>query len=202
MFKRAVSYGPLVFCAIYGILMKILLEEGSFMDYIIRPVEPRDAEGMAALRRMPGVFETTMGLPSSRTVESVEFIEDMGPNEHNFVAVTQTEEGELLIGAVGLTVRINPRTRHVGSVGIFVHKDYQDRGLGTALLRTVLDLADNWLMLVRVELEVYEDNTRAKHLYEKMGFEVEGLRRKAVVRDGKYIGEYMMSRLRRKDAEV
>ncbi|NCB63137.1 MAG: GNAT family N-acetyltransferase [Clostridia bacterium] len=166
------------------------------MDYVIRPSEPRDAEGLAAIRRMPGVFETTLGLPSCRTVESVEFIEDMGPNEHHFVAVTETEAGELVIGAIGLTVRMNPRTRHVGSLGIFVHKDYQNAGVGTALMRTVLDLADNWLMLVRVELEVYADNERARHLYEKMGFEVEGLRRKAVVRGGRYIDEYMMSRIR------
>lgn len=166
------------------------------MDYIIRPSEPWDAKGLAAIRRMPGVFETTLGLPSCRTAESVDFIEDMGPNEHHFVAVTETEAGELIIGAAGLTVRMNPRTRHVGSLGIFIHRDYQNAGVGTALMKTILDLADNWLMLVRVELEVYADNECAMHLYEKMGFEVEGLRRKAVVRNGRYIDEYLMGRIR------
>jgi putative acetyltransferase len=33
-------------------------------------------------------------------------------------------------------------------------------------MQTVLDLADNWLMLVRVELEVFTDNVKAIHLYE------------------------------------
>ena len=93
-------------------------------------------------------------------------------------------------------VRANPRTRHVGSVGIFVHTDWQNKGVGTALLKTVLDLADNWLMLVRVELEVFADNDRARHLYEKLGFELEGRRRMAVVRDGAYIDELMLSRIR------
>ena len=39
------------------------------MNYTIRPIEPRDAEGAAALRRMPGVFENTTGLPSCRTAD-------------------------------------------------------------------------------------------------------------------------------------
>ena len=44
------------------------------MNYTIRPIEPRDAEGAAALRRMPGVFENTTGLPSCRTADSEAFI--------------------------------------------------------------------------------------------------------------------------------
>lgn len=46
--------------------------------------------------------------------------------------------------------------------------------MGTTLMETLLDLADHWLMLVRVELEVFADNEQAIRLYEKLG-----LRRKA-----------------------
>ena len=60
--------------------------------------------------------------------------------------------------------------RHVGAVGLFVHADYQGRGVGTTLMETLLDLADHWLMLVRVELEVFADTAPAIRLYEKLGF--------------------------------
>lgn len=163
------------------------------MKYTIRPTEPRDAAGTAALRRMPGVFETTLGLPSCRTTDSDAFVANLAPNDHHFVAVL--DDGTV-IGAAGLHVEPNPRMRHVGGVGLFVHKDYQNAGVGTALLKTLLDLADNWLMLVRVELTVFADNERAIHLYEKLGFEKEGLKRMTTVRDGKYADEYMMARLR------
>lgn len=33
------------------------------MNYTIRPIGPEDAADTAALRRMPGVFENTLGLP-------------------------------------------------------------------------------------------------------------------------------------------
>ncbi|MGN8897066.1 GNAT family N-acetyltransferase [Flavonifractor sp. HCP28S3_F3] len=163
------------------------------MNYTIRPTRPEDAEGTAALRKMPGVFENTLGLPSYRAADSAAFINGLGPNDHHFVAVL--EDGTV-IGAAGLQVFSNPRMRHVGSVGLFVHTDYQNMGVGTALMRTLLDLADNWLMLVRVELTVFADNQRAIHLYEKLGFEKEGLKRMSTVRDGQYADEYMMARLR------
>lgn len=163
------------------------------MEYIIRPSEPEDAAGLAALRRMRGVFETTMGLPSSRTAESIAFLDSLGDEDHHFVA--QAEDGTI-IAVAGLMVRANPRTRHVGSVGIFVHTDWQGQGVGTALLETLLDLADNWLMLVRVELEVFATNERARRLYERLGFECEGRRRMAVIKDGTYVDELMMARLR------
>lgn len=167
------------------------------MEFTIRPIAARDAEGFNALRRMPGVFENILGIPSERVQRNLEGIEDLSPNDHNFVAVTALEGGgELVIGTVGLAVCPSPRRQHVGTVGIMVHRDYQNMGVGTALMETVLDLADNWLMLVRVDLEVFSDNERAIHLYEKLGFEREGLLRSSAVRNGRYVDELVMARVR------
>lgn len=171
------------------------------MDYFIRPTEPRDAEGFAALRRMPGVFENTLGLPSARVLESVERLSSPPPGLHNFSAVTTDEDGrETVIGVAGLSVMPNPRERHVGSIGIFVHRDYQNMGVGRALMETLLDLADNWLMLVRLELSVFTDNQPAIHLYQSLGFEQEGMKRCTTIRGGTYADEYIMARLRLPDS--
>ena len=59
-----------------------------------------------------------------------------------------------------------------------------------------MDVADNYLMLVRVELEVFTDNQRAIRLYERFGFETEGVRRMAAVRQGRYADLQVMARLR------
>ncbi|OUQ80105.1 GNAT family N-acetyltransferase [Flavonifractor sp. An10] len=95
-----------------------------------------------------------------------------------------------------LTVESNLRRRHSGGLGIMVRTDCQGQGIGTALLEAVLDLADNWLMLRRVELEVYADNQRAVRLYEKFGFETEGRKREASVKNGAYVDLLVMARLR------
>lgn len=51
---------------------------------------------------------------------------------------------------------------------------WQGKGVGSRLLGELLDIADNWMNLRRVELTVYTDNAPALALYRKFGFETEG----------------------------
>jgi putative acetyltransferase len=60
----------------------------------------------------------------------------------------------------------------------------------------LLHVADNFLGLIRVELEVYPDNVRAIRLYESCGFEHEGRKKKALWRHGEHQDILMMARLR------
>lgn len=167
------------------------------MDFIIRPIGIGDGKGINELRRMPGVFENILGIPSERTKRNEDYIVNMDANSHQFVAVIQNSSGEeQIIGTAGLTIYSNPRLRHSASVGIMVHKDYQGKGVGTALMKAIIDIADNWLMLVRVELTVFADNEKAIHLYEKLGFRTEGKKEKAAIRNGQYTDEFIMARIR------
>ena len=166
------------------------------MEFFIRPINIGDGKGINVLRRMPGVFENILGIPSERVKRNEDFIVNMDSNHHQFVAVTKNKNGEEeIIGSAGLMVNANHRLRHSGGIGIMIHKDYQNMGVGSALMEALLDIADNWLMLIRVELTVFEDNKRAIHVYEKFGFEKEGLKRLAAIRNGKYENEYLMARI-------
>ena len=166
------------------------------MEFTIRPINISDAKGINELRRMPGVFENILGIPSERLKRNEDHILGMDANSHSFVAVLNETNGEeKIIGSAGLTVNSNPRLRHSAGVGIMVHKDFQNKGVGTALMEAIIDIADNWLMLVRVELSVYTDNQRAIHLYEKFGFQKEGIKKMAAIRSGKYTDEITMARI-------
>ena len=163
------------------------------MDYMIRPAGPEDAAGITALRRMPGVFEQAASLPSDRSRRMEELLRQPGQNQHFLVAVSPDNT---VLGLVMLTVESNPRRRHAGGLGIMVRTDCQGRGVGTALMNAALELADSWLMLRRVELEVYADNEGAIRLYQRLGFETEGRKREAAVKDGAYADILLMARLR------
>ena len=163
------------------------------MNYTIRPAGPEDAAGITALRRMPGVFEQAASLPSDRSRRMEELLRQPGQNRHFLVAVSPDNT---VLGLVMLTAESTPRRRRSGGLGIMVRTDCEGQGIGTALLEAVLDLADNWLMLRRVELEVYADNQRAVRLYEKFGFETEGRKREAAVKNGTYVDLRVMARLR------
>jgi putative acetyltransferase len=111
--------------------------------------------------------------------------------------------GDRVVGMLGVhTFPNRPRRRHVGAIGMSVHDGWQGKGIGTALMRAGLDLADNWLNLTRLELEVYTDNEPAIRLYERFGFEREGTLRQHAFRDGHYVDSYMMARLRPSGSET
>jgi len=74
--------------------------------------------------------------------------------------------------------------------------EWQGKGVGSKLLATALEIADNWMNLRRVELSVYADNEAAIALYRKFGFEDEGLFRDYAVRDGVLVDALSMARLR------
>jgi putative acetyltransferase len=167
------------------------------MEFHIRPVKIGDAAGINELRRMVGVFENTLGIPSERVKRNEDGIANMDENVHSFVAVSKDSNGdEIVIGSAGLYVSARHRQRHSAGIGIAVHKNFQGMGIGTKLIQVLLDIADNWLMLVRVELTVFVDNERAVALYKKFGFSIEGTRKKASIRDGTYMDELMMARVK------
>jgi RimJ/RimL family protein N-acetyltransferase len=67
------------------------------------------------------------------------------------------------------------------------------KGLGTQAARLMVAYGLKTLKLHRIELEVYDFNPRARHVYEKVGFVVEGRRRDALLWEGRYHDALMMS---------
>ncbi|CAN5632527.1 GNAT family N-acetyltransferase [soil metagenome] len=100
-----------------------------------------------------------------------------------------------VVGCIGFHLDRN-RRRHVGSLGMGVDFEFQGQGVGSALMAVVIDLADNWYNLRRMELEVYTDNEAGIALYRKFGFEEEGVYRNYAYRDGEYVDALAMARLR------
>ena len=85
-------------------------------------------------------------------------------------------------------------------LGMAVRDDQQGKGVGSALMQAVLDLADNWLNLIRIELHVYTDNTAGVALYEKFGFQIEGTHYLYAFRNGEYTDAYSMARITKRDS--
>jgi putative acetyltransferase len=158
----------------------------------IRAMRETDVAACTAIRNLPGVRWGTLARP----YESVAYWKEQSagraaPNRFLVACV-----GEEVVGQISLHPMKSPRRAHVASIGICVHDDWWGLGIGTALFTALLDLADNWLGLKRLELLVYTDNAPAIALYRKFGFEVEATLRAETFRDGKFVDSYQMARLR------
>jgi len=157
----------------------------------IRPVRAEDAEAVHILRLRPSSIDNTMAIPSERVTRARSRIDGSGPDDHVFVAVVDGQ----VVGMAGLHVGAG-KGRHAADLGIMVHDQFQGRGIGRELMEMLLHMADNFLGLTRVELQVYPDNVRAIGLYESCGFEHEGRKRKAVWRHGEHQDILVMARVR------
>ena len=165
----------------------------SIENLTIRHAEPDDASDVYEMFQSPKLYGGTLQLPYPSRELWRKRIAEPYEGHYNLVAVVENR----VIGMVGLeTFPSRPRRRHAGRIGISVHEEWQGQGVGAALLAAAVDMADNWLNLTRLELEVYADNEAAIHLYERFGFAYEGTLRQHAFRDGIYIDSVMMGRLR------
>ena len=159
----------------------------------IRHAEPDDYEALHRIFSGPRVIEGTLLLPLPSAEMWRKRISEMPEGLYSLVACADGE----VVGDLGLeTHPTRWRRRHVGEIGMAVRDDWQGKGVGTALMEAVLDLADNWLNLTRVELTVYTDNAAGIALYKKFGFEIEGTHRRYAFRNGGYADAYSMARIR------
>jgi putative acetyltransferase len=158
----------------------------------VRHAEPGDYEALREIHSQPKVVRGTLMLPFPSVESWKKRLAEKPTSLYCLVACVDDE----LVGTLSLKHETHPRRRHAGYVGMSVHDLWQGRGIGSALMEAVIELADNWLSLSRLELNVYTDNDAAIHLYEKHGFEIEGTLRDYAFRDGGFVDSYAMARIR------
>lgn len=103
------------------------------------------------------------------------------------------EYNNQIIGVITLSGSNKRRVMHKGELGITVRKQFWAKGVGSALMEECLKLAKQ-KGFKKIQLEVMSNNDRAMGLYRKFGFEVEGVKKKAVFVDGEYIDLVMMGK--------
>ena len=162
-------------------------------EIIIRRATPDDAEEYQRIFDSPRAQWGTFQVPFMSAEHRRKRLSEMDEGVFPLVAVADGE----VIGQ--LTLHTNTRImrrKHAGALGMAVRDDWHGRGVGTALMQACIDMADNWLNLHRLELDVYVDNEPAIHLYKKFGFVIEGRLVDYAYRAGEYVDAYLMGRLR------
>jgi putative acetyltransferase len=147
----------------------------------LRPRRPSDAEELAELANLPGYrFGKVRG-----------WIEKAPSTTVSLVAVVDGR----IVGQAGL-YRLGGRRAHVADVGLGVHDAWAGRGVGTALMAALVDAADRWSGVRRLQLTVYVDNAAAIRLFKRFDFEIDGTHHAYSLRDGQYVDVHAMARLR------
>src|SRR5260221_4595954 len=155
----------------------------------IRPLRLSDTDDVYEIMHMPNVLWSTSLLPSTTIDSWRKTVENWVSDEHVHAFVAEID-GKV-VGTINLKAG-KAGESHIGELILAVHELYQGQSIGKMLMITVIDLADNWLNLLRLELIVYIDNERAINLFKRFDFEIEGRKRCAAFRGGSYFLSYLI----------
>lgn len=164
----------------------------------LRPPERGDLPQFVAWLNDPEVRQGLLiYLPLSMAQEEAWFenVLKRPPEEHPLVIEIRQGDGWRMIGNCGVHL-IDWKNRSA-ELGIFIgEKSLWDQGYGTEAMRLLLRHGFETLNLNRLALEVFETNPRAMRSYEKAGFVLEGRKRQAMYKNGRYMDVLLMSVLR------
>jgi len=156
----------------------------------LRPAVPADIPRIVALERTPHGRNFVGQWSEERHLATL-----TGGDARYFVS--ETESGELQAYAI-----LRGLSEESGSIELKrVVVSTPERGLGRKILEELISIAFDGFHAHRLFLDVYDDNARARHVYESLGFQYEGVMREAAHRDGKFFDLHLMSILDREYAQ-
>lgn len=170
------------------------------MEYelLIREAETQDALDLIALLDQIGHESSFTSLDENGIAMSESemelFIDQQAQSDNQIILLAFLNDE--LVGVVNITADQRPRVRHIGDVFLGIKKAYWGNGLGSILMEEAIEWAQSSGSIRRLQLTVQKRNTAAVHLYEKMGFIIEGLQeRGAYIEGGEFLDVYLMGQL-------
>ena len=165
---------------------------------ILRSPGEKDAADMLAFfTRAAGETDFLLSSPEELKDYTLEreqaFLQDMAAAPERTMIACYVEDR--LAGNCQLARLNGLKQRHRAGVAIALLKDYWGLGIGTRMFEELIALARSLGGVRQLELDFIEGNSRARALYEKMGFRITGVKPDAIcLRDGTLRNEYMMVR--------
>lgn len=113
----------------------------------------------------------------------------------NFITLF-AKEGNKLIGTVAAMFHTKERNSHVATIiGNYVIKDYRGKGVGSNLMRKIIEKIEERPGIIKINLQVAETQKPAIDLYKKYGFKEVGTQKKELSLDGKFYDVVLMEKI-------
>lgn len=127
------------------------------MEIIVRPTAVEDAAALVEIYSQPKAQRETLQLPNPSLATWTDRLSSIPAGVYSYVA----ELDGKVVGNIGFHHSQRPRTSHTASFGIGVRDRFHGLGVGSKLIETVTELADNWLNVRRIQIKVNADNDAA-----------------------------------------
>lgn len=150
----------------------------------LRLPEEADAQEMISFYNQVGNETTFLGFVGSEyglsEEQQAQAIKDANASENNTILLATVNSKIVGIGTISSNNK-RIKSRHVGSLGIVISKVFCNIGLGAIMMTYLIDWCKNNHITTKISLSVRKDNSRAIALYEKFGFQTEGILKNEVL---------------------
>lgn len=165
---------------------------------LLRSPKEEDAEGtLEYLRISAGETDFILRYPEEcekYTLEGEKKLFQQKNESPNEVMIMCIVDGRV-VGNCEIKFATNMKTKHRANVAIALISEFWNQGIGTRMFQELIRLAKERGDILQMELEFVEGNSRARALYEKMGFRITGVKPDALrLKDGTLLNEYLMVR--------
>lgn len=134
------------------------------------------------------------GLPDPYTVEDAAAFIRKCSGENPQATFVVEYQGEVA-GCIGLVLQENVY-RLSAELGYWIGKPFRGKGIATRAVELMTIYAFDQLGLIRVYAGVFDFNVASAKVLQKSGFQLEGILRQAVVKNGAICNEYRYARLK------
>jgi RimJ/RimL family protein N-acetyltransferase len=146
--------------------------------YRLRKPEHTDVDALHRFKNDHSVAALLVGTSTGRLRANQQHWVEAHGNANDWALWSIADSDDRVIGDVGL---YNIHAVHRSAeFGIVVDRSTWGKGIGTRVMRAMVDYGFDELKLQRIELHVLADNERAIAVYRKLGFREEGRLRRAV----------------------
>jgi len=143
-------------------------------DFILRPIEKKDAKAMFEYACLSDIGPSAGWLPHTTLYETKAVIKGMLKKDDKSTGVYAITIDDHLIGTIDIHKIIEG---HQGEIGFVLHPDYHRQGIMTKAAKMMIIHAFEVLHLKRLVYTHFTDNIASKNLAQKLRFKYEGLLR-------------------------
>jgi len=161
-------------------IRKAVLEDASIWNKLVFTVKSEN---------LPSLYKMTTPI----TLESTEeYLKKILKNEGSFVLLCI--ENDIAVGSLDLIRKEREEENHVGEFGICILSEYRGKGIGQQLIQKMEEVCRQENRIRKIEFEVISNNDVGMKLYKKMKYEIEGIKKRSIVKDDKEIDMIIMGK--------
>jgi RimJ/RimL family protein N-acetyltransferase len=157
----------------------------------VRSLEPSDAAALLPIKNDPEIGELVRATARTYTPAEMEAWVERHRQARDEAFFVIADETDTAIGHVAL-YQLDPVNRSAEFGILLGAKGVWGRGIGTKATRFMIEHGFDELGLRRIYLDVLETNARARSIYEKLGFNVEGRLRQHQFKNGAFVDVLVM----------